>query len=623
MTWDPTSLPWLPPPPADLRARARGVQGDERGRALLHLASHRLDLNGVRHVARAVRRALDDDAFAPLRRVGLALLSGATVDLMTDSIVAGAARHGVAVALHSVPFGQVQQELLDPDSSLRRSPANVVLLLLDHRALPAQDDPSAPHGAVDEVLAQVDQARAALAGRTLVLSTIPQPPVRLFGGLDATLPGSRTAGVAAVNAGVVERAAAWGAPLLDLASLAAEAGTARWHDAAHYHLHKLPFSPSLGPWVGDHVGRLLGALQGTSRKCLVLDLDNTCWGGVIGDDGLEGIEIGPGTGVGEAHAALQRYALELRRRGVVLAVCSKNDDATARLPFREHPDMLLREEHIAVFQANWRDKASNLAAIARVLDIGRDALVFVDDNPVERAIVREHLPEVAVPELPDDPSGYVAAVAGGGWFEAVAWSAQDGARAGQYQANAQRAALEEQVADLDAFHRSLEMVIGFAPFDAVGRPRIAQLIGRSNQFNLTTRRYTAEQIAALEDDPAVVTMQVRLADRFGDNGMIAVLIGRLAGGTLEIDTWLMSCRVLGRRAEEATLAELARRARALGVSELLGRWIPSGRNGLVEEHYRKLGFRPAGTDDDHTLWRLELADWTASELPFEVVTGGG
>ena len=618
MAFDPTALPWLPPPPTDLRARARAVDGDDRGRALQQLATSRLDLSGVRHVAKAVKRALDDGAFAPLRRVDLAILAGSTVDLMKDSIVAGGARHGVAVAVHGVPFGQVQQELLDPTSALRRSPADVVLLMLDHRALPAHGDPATPHPGSAEVLDLVDQARAALAGRTLVLATMPAPPVRRFGGLDRALPGTPAAAVAVINPGIAARAASWGAPLLDLASVAAEAGTARWHDAAHYHLHKLPFAPDLGPWVGDHVGRLLGALRGAARKCLVLDLDNTCWGGVIGDDGLEGIEIGPGTGLGEAHAALQRYALDLRARGVVLAVCSKNDDANARQPFREHPDMLLREEHIAVFQANWRDKASNLVAIARTLNIGTDALVFVDDNPVERAIVREHLPEVAVPELPDDPSGYVATVAGGGWFEAVAWSAQDGARADQYRANAQRATLQEQVADLDSFHRSLEMRIRFAPFDGVGRPRIAQLIGRSNQFNLTTRRYTAEQIAAMEQDPDVVTLQVRLTDRFGDNGMIAALIGRVAGAALEIDTWLMSCRVLGRRVEEATLAELVRLGRERGLSHLVGRWIPSGRNGLVEHHYDKLGFEGAGVDREHTLWRLDLDRHEPGDLPFAV-----
>lgn len=616
MSWDLAALPWLPAPPSDLRARCKALdaEGGARGSGLAALAATSLDLSGCARLGKSLGKAVEADATAPLKACSLTVLSNATLDLLLDPIRVGAARHGLAVSLRKPAFGQVEQELLDPSSATRSDPPDAVLLLLDHRGWGLQ-------GAGDLIGAgfqRLEQARAALTGTTLILSTVAPPPEPLFGGLDVTVSETVRARVRAFNEGLRDRAARWGAPLLDLEHLAARVGLDRWHDPAHWTLHKLPFAPALSPLLGDHVGRLLGALRGTSRKVLVLDLDNTCWGGVIGDDGLEGIELGPGSGRGEAHVALQRYALELRGRGVVLAVCSKNDDANGRLPFREHPEMLLREEHIAVFQANWRDKASNLAAIARALNVGVDALVFVDDNPAERAIVREHLPQVAVPELPEDPALYVRAVASGGWFEAVSFNENDRQRAAQYQANAQRAELAEQVADMDAFHASLQMVIRFAPFDAIGRPRIAQLIGRSNQFNLTTRRYSAEQVAAMEADPDVVTLQVRLADRFGDNGMISVVIGRRDGDVLEIDTWLMSCRVLGRRVEEQVLAEIAEQARARGMTALRGRWIPSGRNGLVEEHYAKLGFVPAGTDGDATLWALDLATYDPPDLPFTV-----
>ncbi len=618
MSWDLPALPWLPAPPPDLRARCKAIDGsEERGAALAALASTALDLSGCARLGKSLRKAIEADAAAPLKACSLTVLSNATLDLVLDPIRVGAARHRVAVDLRKPSFGQVEQELLDPGSPTRSDPPDAVLLLLDHRGwgLSGEGD------VVGAALQRLDGARAALAGQTLIACTVAPPPEPLFGGLDVALDHTVRARVRALNEGIRARAAEWGSPVLDLEHLAARVGLDRWHDPAHWTLHKLPFAPALSPLLGDHVGRLLGALRGTARKVLVLDLDNTCWGGVIGDDGLSGIELGPGTGRGEAHLALQRYALDLRGRGIVLAVCSKNDDANGRLPFREHPEMLLREEHIAVFQANWRDKASNLAAIARALNLGIDSLVFVDDNPAERAIVREHLPQVAVPELPEDPALYVRAVASGGWFEAVAFSDNDRQRAAQYQANAQRAELAEQVADMDAFHASLGMVIRFAPFDAVGRPRIAQLIGRSNQFNLTTRRYTAEQVAAMEEDPSVLTLQVRLKDRFGDNGMISVVIGRQEGDVVEIDTWLMSCRVLGRRVEERVLAEIAERARARGATSLRGRWIPSGRNGLVEEHYPKLGFAPAGTDRGHTLWSLDLGSYNPPELPFEVERG--
>ena len=241
------------------------------------------------------------------------------------------------------------------------------------------------------------------------------------------------------------------------------------------------------PLYADHIGRLLGAARGKARKCLVMDLDNTLWGGVIGDDGLEGLVLGQNSVVGEAHVALQRFILDLRRRGVVLAVCSKNEDATARLPFREHTEMVLEENQIAVFMANWSDKASNLREIAATLNIGIDSLVLLDDNAREREQVRQVLPEVAVPELTEDPADYITLLADAGYFEAVGLSEEDMARADFYQANSERISLQK-VGNLEEYLRSLQMVATISSFDAIGRVRIVQLINKSNQFNLTTRR---------------------------------------------------------------------------------------------------------------------------------------
>jgi FkbH-like protein len=272
----------------------------------------------------------------------------------------------------------------------------------------------------------------------------------------------------------------------------------------------------------------------------------------------------------------------------VLAVCSKNDEANARLPFRDHPDMLLREEHIAVFQANWTDKAANLKAIASALNIAVDALVFLDDNPAERLQVRRELPQVAVPELPDDPALYPRVLSAAGYFEAVGFSKEDRERANYYQANAQRAAALGASSDVGDYLASLQMVCTIDHVDDVARPRVAQLINKSNQFNLTTRRYSEGEVAAAAEDPSRHVVQVRLTDRFGDNGIISVLIADAKGEIWEIDTWLMSCRVLGRRVEEACLAHLAIAARRAGACELIGEFIPSAKNGMVEDHYRSL-----------------------------------
>jgi FkbH-like protein len=317
--------------------------------------------------------------------------------------------------------------------------------------------------------------------------------------------------------------------------------------------------------------------------------------------------LGQGDATGEAHLEVQRTALALRQRGVVLAVSSKNTDEIARQPFAKHPEMLLREEHIAVFQANWQDKASNIRAIAEELKLGLDSMVFLDDNPVERELVRTLAPEVAVPELPSDPALYARTLLAAGYFESIGFSDEDKQRAELYRDNARRVALEKQTGDVDGYLASLDMRLTLQPFDDTGRARIAQLINKSNQFNLTTRRYTEADVARLQHDPEAFTLQVRLADTFGDNGMISVLICRRTEDVWDIDTWLMSCRVLGRRVEQAVLAELVEQARGRGVRKLMGSYVPTEKNQLVENHYEKLGFALLERiEGGGTRWQLDV-----------------
>lgn len=611
------NLPWLPAAPEAFRSALAEAKG---AADLARLAGHALSEPQLARLAKAVARL---DNIRPLSRFRLAVLSNATTELLLPALVGTALRHGLALDVIAAPFDQAVQQALDPASPLHAFKPDAVLLAFDARGLGLDGHHPALSAAaaaakVETALAKVAMIGAGVAkgcGAPLMVQTLAAPPKRLFGGFDRRVPGSAARLAAAFN----DRLAETGDLLFDVAGLAETVGLETWHDPARWHLAKLPFAPRLVPLYADHLARLLAALRGRARKCLVLDLDNTCWGGVIGDDGIEGIRIGQGDAMGEAFLAVQRAALDLRARGVVLAVCSKNEDEVARRAFRDHPDMLLREDHIAVFQANWVDKPTNLRAIAKQLNIGTDALVFLDDNPVERALVRRDMPEVAVPELPDDPSLFPRMLLAGGYFEAVTFSDEDRARAEQYQANAKRASLEASATDLGSYLASLDMVLSLTPFDAVSRGRIAQLINKSNQFNLTTRRYTEAELALLEADPAVFTLQARLVDAFGDNGMIGVAIARRSPAGWEIDSWLMSCRVLGRRVEQAVLAALAAAARAEGVETLLGRFIPSGRNGMVEDHYPKLGFEPAGTAGEDTLWRLALADWTAPDLPMRIV----
>jgi FkbH-like protein len=624
-------LTWLPRAPADFRARCKRLDAAFDAAALRRLAEHALDINQLTRLAKTVATARAAGRnLAPLTPFRLGLVSNATASLIAPALVATALRHGIALEMVETEFDQAMAEALDPSSSLHRASPDAVLVALDYHGLrlrPAPGDAAEAVRMVDEAIEHIRAIRNGLrrAGTAIaILQTAAPPPETLFGSLDREVQGTLRGLVADFNRRLAEEVRGSVDLMLDVAMLSETVGLAAWHDPMQWHMAKLPFGQEWVPLYADHVARLIGALRGKSRRCLVLDLDNTLWGGVVGDDGLEGIVIGQGSAAGEAHLELQHYALELRRRGIVLAVASKNDDAVARGPFRDHPDMLLRLDHIAVFQANWTDKATNIAAIAETLSLGRDALVFVDDNPAERELIRQKLPDVAVPELPDDPALYARTLAAAGYFEAAAFSAEDRKRAEFYQENARRLELQEGAGSLDDYLRSLEMTAILAPFDAMSRARIAQLINKSNQFNLTTRRYTEAEVAVLERDPSVATLQVRLADRFGDNGMISVVICRRQDDDVwQIDTWLMSCRVLKRRVEEAVLHELVRRARAAGARELRGHYLPTSRNAMVAGHYAGLGFAlVAEREDGGTEWSLRLDQVAEIELPMKIVSLG-
>ena len=314
--------------------------------------------------------------------------------------------------------------------------------------------------------------------------------------------------------------------LLDVARASERDGIDTWFDVGHWLQSKMEIAPQSAALYGDMVARIVAAQRGLSKKCLVFDLDNTLWGGVVGDDGLEGIVLGEGSAAGEAHLALQRYAKQLKERGVILAVCSKNDPTIAEAAFRDHPEMHLKRSDIAAFIANWDDKSENLKRIAAQLNIGIDSLVFVDDNPVERARIRQSLPMVSVPELPDDVANYVRCLADAGYFEAVAFTSEDRQRAAQYAANAEREALLGSSQSMDDFLSSLKMSVSYGPFTPVDLARVTQLINKTNQFNTTTRRYTAEQVATFASAADVITLQFRLLDRFGDNGLVSAMILR-------------------------------------------------------------------------------------------------
>jgi FkbH-like protein len=600
---------------------------DGLGQRLRTLASSALDENQLIRLSKVIGRALaGGHSLAPLTPYRLGFLSNSTSDLVVPALVATAARHGILLECIAGEYDHALQDSLNPDSAINRSDLNAILIAVDWRGLPLRSTPGQSDSSQDTVSAAMDYLRLIRTGiqqnsRALcIFQNLAAPPETLFGSLDRALPGTPRNLVDSVNRAIADLAGETGGALFDVAGLAETVGLANWHSPSEWNLAKLPFAQSYLPLYAEHVCRLIAALSGKSRRCLVLDLDNTLWGGVIGDDGLKGIRIAQGDPIGEAYLDLQRYALSLRERGVVLAVCSKNQDDTARLPFRSHAEMLLREEHFAVFQANWSDKATNIQAIADELALGLESFVFVDDNPFERELVRRALPQVAVPEMPEDPAFYARTLSAAGYFEAAVFSNEDLSRAKYYEGNARRVGLQKEVGDVQTYLASLDMEIVFQPFDETGRARITQLINKSNQFNLTTRRYTEADVMSIENDPSCFSMQVRLSDTFGDNGMISVVICRACSvETWEIDTWLMSCRVLGRCVENMVLRELVHHADRRNIHTLVGIYRPTDRNKLVERHYEKLGFilrdQPA---DGSTVWEFDVRNARIDPAPMTV-----
>jgi FkbH-like protein len=626
-----TELHWLPAVP-DWRPRLRGL-AEHRAPwdEAVSLANSRLNFvltNALDQMVRQIFSAPPGDIV--VKPVRLAVLGSSTLAHLHGAIRVAGLRRGIWIDSYENEFGQYLQELSDPSSALHEFQPTAILFAFDAYHVTAGLTSGLDEAGADAALTEIkERIRKTwrLARDTFLCPILQQTilPVHLpvLGNNEHRLPGSRAGFVTRLNAELRAMADAEGVDLVSLDSRVAADGISRWHDAALWHRSKQEVSPTAAPFYGELVVRLLAAKLGRSFKCLVLDLDNTVWGGVVGDDGLEGIVIGQGSPLGEAYVAFQDYARELSRRGIILAVCSKNDEANAVEPFDKHPEMVLKRADIACFIANWSDKASNIRAIAKDLNIGLDSLVFIDDNPFERNLVRQELPMVAVPEVDDDPTYYPRAIADAGYFEGIAITDEDRERSGQYQGNRAREALKSSVTDLDSYLRGLEMQLIWRPFDKIGLQRTVQLINKSNQFNLTTRRYTEEDVLAVMDDPSAFGLQLRLTDRFGDNGVIAIIIGRLRDeGDLYIDTWLMSCRVLGRQVEPTTLNLIAQEAARLGAKRLIGEFIPTKKNAMVKDHYQRLGFADTRFDDaGGNVSMMDLASFAPAGTFIEVTEG--
>jgi FkbH-like protein len=545
----------------------------------------------------------------------VAILGGSTTGEVKLSLELFLLHRGIKPEFYESEYGRFSEDVLFDNPALEVFQPHVAYIHTTYRNLRLVPGAGAKINECDAAVEQeVERFRRIwqkLGERfpacTIIQNNFDLPTHRPLGNLEA---GSHAGRVMFVNRLNVEfaRAAAANAQLLiqDIQSLSADLGSAQWFDASYWFSYKLAATPYACVLIGSNLANIIGAIYGQTRKCLVLDLDNTLWGGVIGDDGVANLKIGSETAVAESYLAFQQYARDLKDRGILLAVCSKNEEAAA-MEGLCHPDGVLRPNDFAAIRANWSPKHENLVAIAESLNIGVDSLVFVDDNPAERDIVRQHLPQVMVPEVGNDPAQFATILERSGCFEVLSVNHDDLQRSLYYEENNARVDLRSDFKDYGQFLDSLQMEAEIKPFTAVYLDRIAQLTNKTNQFNCTTRRYTRTEIDQIAENPKYIHLYGRLKDKFGDNGLISVVVGQVDGPALNLVLWLMSCRVLKRGMEEAMMDALERHCRARHIKTIIGHYLPTAKNAMVAGLYGQLGFQKIGENaDGETTWQFQV-----------------
>ena len=543
-------------------------------------------------LAKLSRLAAGERDDLPVARLGV--IGDCATQHISKAIRGCAISRGLDLRVFDADYDQILAQTADPSSELFAfGPGYVFIMMCTEKlyerfvACPAE----ARSGFADREFAWIRDRWNNLQGKTTVIQSLfTEYDDRTSGSFASRTPDSFIFQLRRLNMLICEAAAAAGVFTLDLQFIALEAGMNAFRSNRMYAAAKIPFSNDGIVKIAYSFCDLLFALRGKTTKCVVLDLDNTLWGGVVGDDGTDGIQIGD-LGTGHAFSAFQTFLLELRRRGIILCVCSKNDEDKAKDPFINNPDMVLHLDDFAMFTANWLPKPDNISHMREVLNIGIDSMVFIDDNKFEREAVRTLLPGIIVPEMPEDPAEYVDFLRGEGLFEAVSHSSEDTHRTEMYRAEAGRAEAAAASGSYEDYLAGLEMKAECGAFTKFWFPRIAQLSQRSNQFNLRTVRYTDGQIAEIAADAKCLTLYFTLKDRFGDSGLISAVIMRdIGNNTLFIDTWIMSCRVLKRGMEEFIINSVIDAAKKAGAKTVTGEYLPTAKNAMVKDIYSKMGF---------------------------------
>jgi FkbH-like protein len=547
----------------------------------------------------------------------LAILRSFTVEPMVMLLRAATFSAGIDLTVHLSEFNAYAPEIFDPASKLYSFAPDVVILAVQTRDIApdlwrdfAGRDDEHIQQSIDRVRAEFQSWIRAFRDHSqahLIVHNLEEPEVPANGILDSQSESGQSAAIRKINSQLAAMASEQsGLYILDYDALVSRYGRAQWHDERKWLVMRLPVAAhNLIHLVNDWL-RFLHPLTGKTAKAVAVDLDNTLWGGVIGEEGLAGIRLGTEY-PGAAYQEIQRSLLDLRHRGILLAICSKNNSDDAMEALRKHPGMLLRPEHFAAMRISWADKSQNLRAIAQELNIGIDSLAFIDDNPVERQQIRQEVPEAFVLELPDDPMACAGAIRQCPRFERLSLLAEDQQRSDYYQQHREREHLQKTALSREEFYRSLQQEIEIDRLDKSTLSRIAQLTNKTNQFNLTTHRYSEQQILELANSPDWDIFHLRVRDRFGDNGLVGVAITHRTGAICEIDSLLLSCRVIGRTVETAFLSFLADHARKQGAQRLRGWFLPTQKNEPARDFYPNHGFEAVKQNGRGTLWDLDAA----------------
>ena len=532
-----------------------------------------------------------------LPSIKIALIGDTATQFLATSIKGIGIERGYNIDLFEAEYNQIERQFMDPTSDLYVFEADFIIVfqsthkLGEHHCLLSQEQQAKLADDRISFIVSICENHA-LANKKIIYFNYPEIEDTVFGSYSNKVISSLTYQVRKLNYELMNISQQYpNLFICDIAGLQNKLGRDLMFSTNVYVSTEMVLSVDALPYVASRVMDIVCAIKGQFKKCLILDLDNTVWGGVIGDDGLEGIQLGHGLGIGKAFTEFQLWVKKLKQRGIIICVASKNNEETAKEPFEKHPDMVLKLEDIAVFQANWETKVDNIRTIQSILNIGFDSMVFLDDNPFERNMVRENIKGITVPELPEDPGDYLEYLYSLNLFETASYSNADKDRTKQYQVEAKRVSLSKTFTNEADFLKSLNMVSKVSGFTKFNTPRVAQLSQRSNQFNLRTIRYTETDITAMAEDSSVIDLSFTLEDKFGDNGLIAVIIMKKRDAdTLFVDTWFMSCRVLKRGMENFTLNTMVEKAKAAGYKRIIGEYLPTPKNKMVENHYLSLGF---------------------------------